>query len=76
MTTRPSAASKFFYRIPVIGWIARDISRDINNIWYALVIVVTAVFLAVWAWGIVALAMVALATVPVIFALLLAITFG
>lgn len=65
-----------FYAIPLLGWIARDISRDINNVWYALVILLTAVALAVKVWGVVALAMTALAMVPVMFVLLIMITRG
>ncbi|MCF1708504.1 hypothetical protein L0V05_06710 [Tabrizicola sp. J26] len=65
-----------FYAIPFFGWIARDISRDINNVWYALVILLTALALAVKTWGLVALAMTALAMVPVMFVLLIMITRG
>ncbi len=62
--------------LPVIGFLARDISRDINVVFYLIVIALTGVVLAVKAWGIVALAMTALALVPVIFVLLIAITRG
>ncbi|RID93696.1 hypothetical protein D2N39_01950 [Gemmobacter lutimaris] len=63
-------------RLPLIGFIARDIARDINVIFYMLTIVVTLVTLAVMQWGVVALAMVALAMVPVMFCILIAITRG
>jgi hypothetical protein len=64
------------YAVPIIGWIARDVARDIDNFWYALVIFLTVVVLAVKVWGVVALAMTALAMVPVMFAVLIAITLG
>ncbi|GHC15047.1 MULTISPECIES: hypothetical protein [Gemmobacter] len=63
-------------RLPLIGFIARDIARDINVIFYMLTIVVTMITLAVMTWGVVALAMVALAMVPVMFCILIAITRG
>ena len=65
-----------YHAIPVIGWIARDIANDPGHIWYALVIAVTLITLAIMAWGIVALAMTALLLVPAIFAILIAITMG
>jgi len=62
--------------LPLIGFLARDISRDVNIVFYLLMIALTGVVLAVKAWGIVALAMTALALVPVMFVLLIAITRG
>ena len=38
---RPSRASRAFYAIPVIGWIAKDISRGVENVFYALIIALT-----------------------------------
>ena len=67
----------WYYRIPVFGWIARDLihgSRD--NILYFLVIVITVLVLAMKTWGLVALGLAALATVPVIFVVLILITIG
>ena len=64
------------HRIPVIGALARDIARDPDTIFYVLVILLTLLVLAVMTWGLVALAMTALAMVPVIFVLLIAITRG
>ena len=75
MTASPSL-SRSLYAVPVFGWIARDIARGPDNIWYALVILLTALVLAVKTWGLVALALSALAAVPVIFVLLIAITRG
>lgn len=77
--TTPTEAPRlpWYYSIPVFGWIARDLvhgTRD--NILYFLVILVTLLVLAVKTWGLVALGLTALATVPVIFATLILITIG
>lgn len=67
----------WYYAIPLFGWIARDlvhVSRD--NLLYFLVILLTALVLAVKSWGLVALTMVALATVPVCFVLLILVSVG
>lgn len=68
--------SRGFFRIPVVGWIARDIVRDPDSIWYALVILLTILVLAVKTWGLVALTLTAVAMVPVMFVILIAITQG
>ena len=75
MTAAPSL-SRSLYAVPVFGWIARDIARGLDNIWYALVILLTVLVLAVKTWGLVALALTALAAVPVMFVLLIALTQG
>ena len=75
-TQRARLALRFVYALPILGQIARDIATDKENIFYALMIFVTLIILAVNAWGIVALAMSALAMVPVMFTLLLMITRG
>lgn len=62
--------------LPLIGFIARDITRDINIVFYILTILMTALVLAIKMWGVVALAMTALAMVPVMFVILLLITRG
>jgi hypothetical protein len=78
MTATPDAGRlPRYYSIPVFGWIARDLvhgTRD--NILYFLVILLTALVLAVKTWGLVALGLTALATVPAIFLTLIAITLG
>ena len=73
---RPPLAPRVLYGLPVIGAIARDIFAGVDNIFYALVIVVTGLVLAVNIWGIVALTMFALALVPVMFVMLVLITRG
>lgn len=60
--------------IPVFGHIARDIGRDVNIVFYLLVIALTALVLAIKAFGLVALVLTAIAAVPVIFVLLLWVT--
>jgi hypothetical protein len=75
ITASPSL-SRSPYAVPVFGWIARDIARGPDNIWYALVILLTVLVLAVKTWGLVALALTALAAVPVMFVLLIALTQG
>lgn len=57
--------------IPIVSVLARDIGRDINLVFYLLVIALTALVLAVKTWGLVALTLTALAMVPVMFALLI-----
>ncbi len=71
---RLSRAERAVYTIPVLGWIARDISRGVENVFYALVIALTLVVLAVKTWGLVALTMTALALVPVMFLWLIVIS--
>ena len=75
MTASPSL-SRSLYAVPVLGWIARDITRSPDTLWYALVILLTVLVLAVKTWGLVALALSALGAVPVMFVLLIAITRG
>lgn len=74
--THTATADNRLHSVPVLGWIARDIAQDPDSIWYALVILLTVFVLAIKAWGIMALSLAALATVPVIFVLLILITLG
>lgn len=60
---------RLFHAIPVIGWVAKDAGRDINMVFYALVIALTGLVLAVKTWGLVALTLTAVSLVPMIFAL-------
>lgn len=69
-------ALRLLHAVPFLGQIARDITKDKDSIYYALTILLTVVVLAVNTWGLVALTMTALAMVPVIFVLLIAITQG
>lgn len=63
-------------RLPVPGFISRHIAREVNIVFYLLAIALAVLVLAVKAWGLVVLAMSALALVPVVFALLIAVTRG
>lgn len=49
----------------------RSASSDIPVIWYVLVIILTALVLAIQTWGIAVLTLTALAMVPVMFVLLI-----
>jgi hypothetical protein len=71
-----ATAHQRLHSVPVLGWVLRDIAQDPDSIWYALVILLTILVLAVKTWGIMALSLAALAMVPVIFALLILITRG
>lgn len=67
-TARMSPATRVFYAVPLIGWVARDIAKGVENIYYALVIALTVVVLAVQAWGLPALVITALCLLPLMFA--------
>lgn len=72
--SQPLAAPGLMSRLPLIGPLSRAISRDINLIFYLLVIALTALVLAIQTWGLAALTLTALALVPVIFVLLIWVT--
>jgi hypothetical protein len=74
--TASPGLSPSLYAFPVSGWIARDIARGPDTIRYALVILLTVLVPAVKPWGLVALALTALAAVPAMFVLLIAIPQG
>ncbi|MGR3323269.1 MAG: hypothetical protein ACU0DK_15210 [Pseudooceanicola sp.] len=77
MTTTADAPRGLLYRLPLIGRIARELHDDFTGTFgYFLVTVFTLLVLAVKTWGPVALAMSALAMVPVVFVLLILITVG
>jgi hypothetical protein len=71
---QPSLGSRILHATPILGHIARDISRDISTIFYVLMIVVTLIVLAVQTWGLAALVVTAVAFVPVMFVMLIWIT--
>lgn len=71
---RRSALSRFTRALPVVGRVIREVEREIDTIYYLLVIVLTAVVLAIQVWGLPALVLTALALVPVVFVTLLWIT--
>lgn len=71
---RRSGLSRFTRALPVVGRVIREVEREIDTIYYLLVIVLTAVVLAIQVWGLPALVLTALALVPVIFVTLFWIT--
>ena len=69
-TNAPSPLGRLARAIPVLGQVLRDIERDTNSIYYLLVILLTALVLAIQTWGLPALVLTALALVPAMFVLL------
>lgn len=65
---RPALGWRLFYAVPVVGWIARDIARDAENILYAVIILITALVLGAMTWGPVVFTLAALCAVPAMFA--------
>ncbi|MFN3936229.1 MAG: hypothetical protein ACK4KW_01505 [Gemmobacter sp.] len=62
--------------VPVIGWIARDLRREPDSIWYLIVALLSLLVIATATWGLPVLTMTALALVPVMFVLIVLITLG
>lgn len=67
----PSRIGRVLRRIPVIGGMIRAVERELDTIYYLLVIALTALVLAIQTWGLPALVLTALAMVPVMFVLLI-----
>ncbi len=68
---------RIFYAVPVIGWMARDVMEgDRANLYFLLVTLVSLWGIAILTWGIPGLYIPALASVPVVFVVLLLITRG
>lgn len=64
-------------RIPLISRIGRELATgDTATVLAFLVILLTVLVMAIRTWGLVALGLTALAAVPVVFILLIAITLG
>jgi hypothetical protein len=70
----PSPAGRILRALPVIGRVVRDIEREIDTVYYLIVILLTALVLAINVWGLAALVVTAVSLVPVIFVLLIWIT--
>lgn len=74
---RPPFWQRLFLSVPVIGWIARDLLYgDKDSIWYALVAFFSAWGCAILMFGVPGLYLPALALVPVMFIILILISFG
>jgi hypothetical protein len=67
----PDRPGRFLRSLPVIGRVLRDVEREVDTVFYLVVIALTAVVLAVQTWGLPALVLAALACVPVIFVFLI-----
>jgi hypothetical protein len=70
----PLPAPGLMSRLPLIGPISRAVGRDIDLIFYLLVIALTVLVLAIKTWGIMVLTLTALALVPVMFIIFVWIT--
>ncbi|WP_187431171.1 hypothetical protein ROLI_008710 [Roseobacter fucihabitans] len=68
---------RLFFKIPVLGWVARDLLLgDKNNVWFALIGFVSLWMSSALVFGLPGLYLPALALVPVMFVVLLLITKG
>ena len=75
--TRLPLWQRLFFAVPVIGWIAKDlVFGDKNNIWFALIAFVSLWLSSALVFGLPGLYVPALALVPVIFVVLLFITWS
>ena len=74
LSTTPSLLTRMVRALPIIGRVIRDIERDVDTIFYVIIIAVTALVLAIQTWGPAALVVTAVGLVPVIFILLIWIT--
>jgi uncharacterized membrane protein len=70
----PNAFGRLARKTPVVGRVIREVERETDSVYYLLIIFLTAVVLAVKAWGIPALVLTALLLVPVMFVLFILIT--
>jgi hypothetical protein len=67
----PSLPARVLFAVPLLGRIVREVVYgDKDNIWYALVIVLTALILAIAQWGLAALVIFYLPFVAIAFALI------
>lgn len=71
LSSTPSPLRRILRAIPLIGQVIRDIERDVGSIFYLIVILITALVLAIQVWGLAALVLTAVAMVPVMFVLLI-----
>ncbi|WP_208350206.1 hypothetical protein [Pseudaestuariivita rosea] len=74
--TRP-VWHRFFFQVPILGWIARDVSEgDESNIYYALITFVSSWLSAILIFGYPGLIIPALMLVPLMFIALILISRG
>jgi hypothetical protein len=68
---------RIFFAIPVIGWVARDLMfGDKNNIWFAIIGFFSLWMSAALTFGLPGLYLPALALVPIMFVVLICITWA
>ncbi|MDW3222868.1 MAG: hypothetical protein R8G34_08305 [Paracoccaceae bacterium] len=73
----PPLWQRMFFKIPVLGWIARDLLfGDKNNVWFAIIGFVSLWMSAALTFGLPGLYLPAVGLVPVMFLILLLITKG
>lgn len=79
MTDATTAAftPRWYHRIPVAGRMAREVETDFEGmIGYVLLTILSLIGIAVMTWGLPALGLIALGFVPVMFFLIILITWG
>lgn len=77
MPTRLPLWQRLFFAIPVIGWVARDLLfGDKDNVWFALIGFVSLWLCSALTFGLPGLYLPALALVPVVFGVLIFITWA
>ena len=67
MTANPRPSSpvgRVLRALPLIGRVIRDVEREVDTIYYVLVILLTALVLAIQTWGLAALVVTAVAVGP------------
>lgn len=69
-----SPASRIIRALPVVGRVIREVEREIDTVYYLIVIALTALILAIQVWGLPALVLSAIAFVPVMFVFLIWVT--
>jgi hypothetical protein len=68
---QPGPIHRTLRALPLIGRVVRDIEREVDTVFYLIVIALTALVLAIKLWGLPALVLTAVAAVPVMFVLLI-----
>jgi hypothetical protein len=71
---KPGPVARALRALPVVGRVIREVEREVDTIYYLIVIALTGLVLAVQAWGLAALVVTAVALVPVFFVLFIYIT--
>jgi len=75
--TRPPFWQRLFFAVPVIGWIAKDLLYgDHANVWFAVILFVSLWMISALTFGLPGLYIPAVLLVPVIFVLLICITWA